>query len=95
MKNMKTGDTRGGHTHHQTRQILVALEGGCVVELDNGKEKSSVTLNTFSQGLLLEPYIWHTMKDFLPGTILLVLASTSYDEKDYIRSYEDFLKCIK
>lgn len=95
MKDMKPNDSRGGHTHHQTRQILFAVTGGCVVQMDNGKEKDSVKLNKLNQGILLEPYVWHVMKDFEPGTILLVLADTEYDETDYIRDYNEFLKFVK
>ena len=95
MKDMKPEDVRGGHTHHRTRQVLFAIAGGCTVELDNGKEKTIVKLNKFNQGLLLEPYIWHIMKEYESGTILLVLANTEYDEKDYIRNYEEFLKYLK
>lgn len=95
MKDMKENDERGGHTHHKTRQILFAVSGSCVVDLDNGKEKTSVKLEKINRGLLLEPYIWHVMKDFEENTVLLVLADTEYDEKDYIRNYQEFLKLVK
>ncbi len=95
MKDMKEGDIRGGHTHHKTRQILFALDGGCTVDLDYGDKKDSVKLDKFTQGVKLEPYVWHVMRDFTPGTILMVLASMEYDEADYIRNYDDFLAIIK
>lgn len=95
IRGMKAGDERGGHTHHKTRQVLIALSGGCTVELDNGKEKTSVALSRPDQGLVLEPYVWHAMKDFKPSTILLLLADTEYDEKDYIRDYAEFKKFVK
>lgn len=94
MKEMKQGDLRGGHTHHKTRQILFAISGGCLIDLDNGQEKESVKLSKFNQGLLLEPYVWHVMKNFESNTVLLVLADTEYDEKDYIRDYQEFLKFV-
>jgi dTDP-4-dehydrorhamnose 3,5-epimerase-like enzyme len=95
IKDAKNDDVRGGHTHHKTRQILFAINGTCTVTLDNGKEKATVSLETFSRGVLLEPYVWHTMENFEPHTILLVLANTEYNEEDYIRSYDEFLKYIK
>lgn len=95
MKGMKDGDVRGGHTHHKTRQILLALSGSCSVDLDNGRgEKTTVHLDTFNTGLLLEPYVWHVMKNFADNTVLLVLASTLYDERDYIRNYNEFLRLV-
>ena len=95
MKDMNNRAVRGGHTHHKTRQVLFVVSGSCKVDLDNGKEKSSVILNKFNQGLLLEPYVWHVMKDFENNTVLLVLADSEYDEKDYIRNYDEFLKLVK
>jgi len=92
---MKEDDKRGGHTHHKTRQILFAINGGCTVDLDNGKEKDSVKLDQFTKGVLLEPYVWHVMRSFEPGTILLVLADMEYNESDYIRDYNEFLKFVR
>jgi len=95
MKDMIPGDQRGGHTHHKTRQILFALSGSCIVDLDTGIETWNTKLDSFNKGILLEPYTWHVMRDFAPGTVLLVLADTEYDEKDYIRDYDEFLTCIQ
>lgn len=94
MKDIKVGDVRGGHTHHTTKQMLFVLEGSCIVDLDNGKEKASVVLDTFHTGLYLPPYVWHVMRDFTPGSILLVLADSEYDEKEYIRDYQEFLTFV-
>lgn len=95
MRDMNSKAVRGGHTHHKTRQVLFAVSGSCVVDLDNGKEKSCVLLNKFNKGLLLEPCVWHVMRDFEEGTVLLVLADNEYDERDYIRDYDEFLKFVK
>jgi len=89
---MKGKDKRGAHAHFKTKQILVALRGGCIVELDDGKRKSRVRLSKQNEGLLLYPHVWHVMRDFKPNTTLLVIADTTYDEKDYIRDYAQFLK---
>lgn len=92
IKGMSGNDKRGGHTHHKTNQILICLSGECKVSLDNGKNKAEVVLNKTEEGLLLYPYVWHSMYDFKPDTILLVLADRKYNEKEYIRNYEDFIK---
>lgn len=95
IKGMVGNDKRGGHTHHKTNQILICLSGECKVSLDNGKNKAEVVLNKTEEGLLLYPYVWHSMYDFKPDTILLVLADRKYHEKEYIRNYDDFKKIIK
>jgi dTDP-4-dehydrorhamnose 3,5-epimerase-like enzyme len=89
---MKSEDARGGHTHHKTQQILICTNGRCIVDLDDGKNKASVVLDKPNKGLLLFPYVWHVMRDFKENTSLLVIADTEYDEKDYIRKYEDFIQ---
>jgi dTDP-4-dehydrorhamnose 3,5-epimerase-like enzyme len=92
---MKGKDSRGAHTHHKTNQILVALTGGCTVDLENGEIKKSVTIDKLSDGLLLYPYVWHSIRNFKPNTVLLVLADTKYDEREYIRDYNEFLSYVK
>ncbi len=95
IQNMKNIDVRGGHTHHRTHQILVCVNGQCDIDMDNGKEKKTITLNNSAQGIVLYPYVWHTMRNFKNDTILMVFANADYDEKDYIRSYDEFLKFAK
>jgi len=89
---MKNQDQRGGHTHHKTQQILICTTGGCTVDLDDGQNKTSIVLDKPNQGLLLYPYIWHVMREFKDNTTMLVLADTEYDEKEYIRNYDDFIQ---
>ncbi|GAA0691715.1 FdtA/QdtA family cupin domain-containing protein [Marinobacterium maritimum] len=86
---------RGQHSHHQTRQYLIAVNGSCKVTLDDGKQKVTYDLNQPNIGLLQDALIWGSMHDFTPDCVLLVLASEHYDEADYIRDYEDFLKETK
>ncbi|OHA26499.1 MAG: hypothetical protein A3C06_02895 [Candidatus Taylorbacteria bacterium RIFCSPHIGHO2_02_FULL_46_13] len=91
----ESSEPRGAHTHHQSRQVFMVLSGGCDVELDNGAEKTTVTLSHPEEGLVLEPYVWHVMKNFKKDTVTLALFDSLYDEKDYIRNYEEFKKCLK
>jgi len=95
MKGMNGSHKRGGHTHFKTNQILIAINGGCTVDLDNGTKKTSLLLEGAHQGLLLYPFVWHTMHSFKPDTTLLVLADMIYDESDYIRNYDDFLQQLQ
>lgn len=60
--------------------------------LDDGKEREEVWLDSPTTGLLIGNMIWREMHDFSPDCVLLVLASEHYDEADYIRNYEDFIR---
>lgn len=86
------GESRGGHAHKELRQLIVAASGSFSVTIDDGSIKRTFLLNRPYQGLLIVPGIWRTLDDFSSGSVCLVLASHVYDEADYIRNYDDFLK---
>jgi mannose-6-phosphate isomerase-like protein (cupin superfamily) len=79
------GIIRGGHRHHRTRQALVALNGEVSVYMEDELGGDTVTLNKPNICLLVEPKDWHQMT-FSKGAILLVFASHSYDQHDYIEA---------
>ncbi|MCL6326495.1 MULTISPECIES: sugar 3,4-ketoisomerase [Pectobacterium] len=86
---------RGFHAHKDLKQALIAVRGSCRFLLDDGKEKVNILLDTPSQALLIESFIWHEMYDFSEDCVLLALASELYKESDYIRSYDEFLNSMK
>ena len=86
-----SGESRGGHVHKALHQFIVAVSGSFSVTLDDGTDKKTFVLNHPYQGLLVVPCIWRTLDDFSSGAVCLVLASEKYDEKDYIRDYDEFL----
>jgi len=86
------GSTRGGHAHIDLFQLIVAASGSFEVVLDDGKLKRTFFLNRPDYGLLVPPGLWRELVNFSSGSILMVLASLKYDEKDYIRLYDDFLE---
>lgn len=86
--------TRGKHAHKNLKQILICVHGECKILLDNGKEKETILLNKPNEGLYIENNIWREMYDFSSDAVLLVVASNIYDENDYIRDYEDFIKFV-
>jgi hypothetical protein len=85
------GEDRGAHAHINCHQFLVAASGSFEVLLDDGKVKKTVMLNQPFRGLHISPGIWASEINFSSGAICLVLASHKYDEKDYIRNYNEFL----
>ncbi len=85
------GEERGGHAHKELYQLIIAAGGSFDVELNDGKNKRTVTLNRPYQGLFVVPGIWRELKNFSSGSTCLVLASAHYQENDYIRDSVDFL----
>ena len=90
----KSGVVRGLHAHKALSQVMVCLKGSCRVMLDNGLLKEQVVLDSPNKGLLIDSMMWREMHDFSEDCVLLVLANEHYDESDYIRDYNDFLKQV-
>ena len=86
------GESRGAHAHKALYQLIIAANGSFSVTLDDGRQKRSFNLKRSYYGLLVVPGIWRDLNDFSSGAVLLCLASEHYDEHDYIRDYDDFLK---
>lgn len=86
------GESRGAHAHKELYQLIVAASGSFTVTLDDGNEKISYNLKRPYYGLLIVPGIWRDLDDFSSGSVLLCMASEHYDEADYIRDYEEFVK---
>ena len=85
---------RGNHSHYKTKQYLIAVNGSCKVTLDNGKTKKTFDLDEPNKGLFQDALTWGTMHDFSDDCVLMVLASEYYNEVDYIRDYNEFLKTV-
>ena len=86
---------RGFHAHHNLKQVAICMTGRCRMVLDDGKNREEVWLDSPIKGLLIGDLVWREMHDFSEDCVLLVLASEHYDENDYIRDYDEFLKAIK
>lgn len=89
------GVRRGLHAHKSLEQILICIHGSCKILLDNGDERKIVPLEKPYEGLYIANDMWREMYDFSPDAVLLVLASDFYDEKDYIRDYNEFLTFVQ
>jgi mannose-6-phosphate isomerase-like protein (cupin superfamily) len=91
MTDIAPDDVRGRHAHHRTQEIAVCLEGACTFELDDGLgRRESIRLDRPELAILLPPRVWRVYRNFAPGTKMLVIADTPYDEADYIRDRTAF-----
>lgn len=85
---------RGEHAHHECHQILICINGSLRVLVDNGAERREVNLDSPQTALHIHPLVWASQRRFSPNAVVLVLASHSYDNADYIRDYNDFQKVV-
>ena len=83
---------RGGHSHKEQFELLIPLSGSFDVMVDDGKEKRVIALNKPDKGLLIKSNVWRELENFSSGSVCLVLASDVFEEEDYIRHFDHFLK---
>lgn len=84
------GESRGGHAFKKTEELIIALSGSFDVILDNGKEKQVISLNRSYNGVYTPKMTWLELTNFSTNSLALIIASTKYDEQDYIRDYNHF-----
>jgi len=89
-----SGATRGGHAHKKMEVVIIALSGSFHVKIDDGLKTELIFLNRPHWGLYIPPSVWRELEDFSSNSIAFVLASTFYDEGDYIRQHEVFKKMV-
>ncbi len=89
------GTDRGGHAYRNNEELVIAMSGSFDIELDDGVEKKTYNLNRSYYALYVPKGVWRTMVNFSTNSLALVLSSTEYDEQDYIRDYDEFLKSVK
>jgi dTDP-4-dehydrorhamnose 3,5-epimerase-like enzyme len=86
---------RGRHAHKKTEQYIFCLNGRFTLEMDDGKNKQTLTMNSPYWGVRLGKMLWHNMKKFSHDCVILVIANDYYKKNDYIRNYDEFLKLVK
>jgi len=80
---------RGQHANKATEEVLVALTGSITVETDTGRSTETFLLNSPTEGLYIPAMCWTNLR-FEEGTMAVCLASTDFDEADYVRDYAVF-----
>lgn len=86
---------RGNHANINSEFVLVNVAGKSKVMVTDGTQKVIVELNKPMEGIYLPKMIWKEMYDFSEDSVLLVMASTHFDENEYIRNYDEYLKIMR
>lgn len=89
------GKDRGAHAYKENEEFIVALSGSFDIELDDGSNKQTFSLNRSYFGVYVPKGMWRTMKNFSTNSLALVLSSTKYDKDDYIMDYAEFKAWVK
>ncbi len=84
------GAQRGGHAHWTCAEVVVAVKGAFTMLLDDGNVRSEVRMDRANVGVLVPAGVWCELRDFAPGTLLVVMASEAYDPQGYVHDYEAY-----
>lgn len=86
------GMERGGHSHKECCQFIVAASGSFSVTLNDGVDSITYNLNRSNIGLYVAPGIWNKLYNFSSGSIVLTITSHDYDPEDYVCDFNEFLE---
>jgi len=89
------GEFRGSHAFKESEEFIVAISGSFDVILNNGTSEEKFSLNRSYTGLYVPKLTFRRLENFSTNSLALVLASTAYNENDYIRDFDEFLTLIK
>lgn len=83
---------RGGHAHRDTHQLVIAASGSFDFLLSDGVVNRTYHMDNAARGLLVAPMLFIRLQNLSPDAVAVVLASTHYDKKRSIRSWEEYLE---
>lgn len=89
------GEDRGGHAHRALEQVIIAASGSFDIVVEDGVTERRFFLNRSYSGLYIPPMIWAHLENFSSGSVSLVLASAHYDESDYYRDHDEYLRVVR
>ncbi len=89
------GEVRGGHAYKKNKEFIIALSGSFDVIIKDGIKRIKFSLRRSYYGLYVPEMIWRSMENFSTNSLCLILASERYNEKDYIRNWEEFKSFIR
>lgn len=89
------GEFRGSHAFRQNQEMIAALSGSFDVVLHDGRREYRFSLNRSYDAVYVPSMVWRRMENFSTNSLAIVLASTHFDDSDYIRDYDQFLREVQ
>ena len=87
-----SGESRGGHAHRKAEEFIIAASGSFDVVLNDGSSEERFCLSRPYIGLYVANMVWRTLDSFSSGSVCLVVASEFFEEDDYIRDFDEFMR---
>jgi hypothetical protein len=89
------GAARGGHAHRGLQEVVIAVSGSFDVMVEDGTARARYSLNRAYYGLYLPPMVWVNLENFSSNSVALVLCSQPFEEADYYRDRDEFLRVAR
>jgi len=84
-------DFRGAHAHISCTQWFSILSGSASLVVTDGMDKRTLNLQRLGEIVKIPSGIWVEVI-ILEPSVIAVFANHDYDEADYIRDWESFIK---
>lgn len=84
------GKDRGAHALLNSSEIMIAVHGSFIVDLDDTETKTSILLDTPNKGLMIRPGIWFRTHSYKDDGVSMVLAEEEYARDKYTYDYEEY-----
>ena len=91
LSDFEQDEVRGNHAHRALSQAVIAIRGAFLLKLFEGEFESEIILTPENGVLLIGPGVWRTITDIADNSIMLVMASATYSESDYIRNFQEYI----
>lgn len=89
------GEIRGSHAFKEQQEFIIALSGSFDIVLNDGENEMKYSLNRSYNGLYIPSKYWRRLENFSTNSLALIVSDMVYDEKDYIRDFEEFIKQVQ
>lgn len=90
LHHIQEGKDRGAHALLDSSEIMVAVHGSIIVDLDDTVNKTSVLLDDPSKGLMIRPGVWFRTHSYKENGVSLILAEEEYARDKYTYDYEEY-----
>lgn len=92
LHHIKEGKDRGAHALLDSAEIIVAVHGSFVIDLDDTENKISVLIDSPEKGLIIRPGVWFRTHSYKDDGVSLIIAEEEYSRDKYTYDYEEFKK---
>ena len=92
---LRIGKSKGHHANRECDQIFSVISGEVVLQIETAEGREKYHMRQNGRGIYVPALAWRTIRAVSRFACVLILASTLYDEADYIRDYKEFQDAIQ